>query len=290
MDGREARNRPGTAVRALAAWAHRPSGRLALPGLLILVLVGLTGTAGAYLVPAASRSAPTGPSVAQQPSTDPVPTTQAPIPPAPPPTLLPTPSGQASPGRPSDVLAGWAQQMSAKTQIPPIAMQAYGYAEWVLSQQQPGCHLSWTTLAAIGKVESNHGSAGSATLTPDGRAYPPIYGDPLDGLGGRRLIRDTDGGNLDKDTGYDRAIGPMQFIPQSWLQYQVDADDDGVKDPHDVDDAALAAAGYLCAGSRDLATTNGWWQAVLAYNAVQPYAEAVFTAANDYGRLSLGTQ
>ncbi|HET8684740.1 MAG TPA: murein transglycosylase, partial [Micromonosporaceae bacterium] len=94
---------PARSARALGAWARRPSGRLVLPGLLILVLVAATGTAGAYLVPAASRSAPTGPSVAQQPSTDPVPTTQAPIPPAPPPTLLPTPSGQASPGRPSDV-------------------------------------------------------------------------------------------------------------------------------------------------------------------------------------------
>jgi len=274
--------------RALAAWARRPSGRLALPGLLTLVLVAATGTAGAYLVPTADR--PSGSPASREPA-DAAPTTQAPVPPpaVPPPTLLPTPSGQATPGRPSDVLAGWAQQMSARTQIPPVAMQAYGYAEWVLTQQQPACHLSWTTLAAIGKVESNHGSAGSATLTPDGRAYPPIYGEALDGQGDRRLIRDTDAGSLDKDTVYDRAIGPMQFIPQTWLQYQVDADDDGAKDPHDVDDSTLAAAGYLCAGGRDLATTDGWWQAVLAYNALRPYAEAVFAAANDYGRLSLDT-
>ena len=38
---------------------------------------------------------------------------------------------------------------------------------------------------------------------------------------------DTDGGELDKDTVYDRAVGPMQFIPSTWAVVKVDADGDG---------------------------------------------------------------
>ena len=83
---------------------------------------------------------------------------------------------------------------------------------------------------------------------------------------------------------YDHAVGPMQFIPGTWQTYQVDADGDGVADPNDINDATLAAANYLCAGGRDLATSGGWWGAVLSYNAIQQYAQKVFDAANDYGQ------
>lgn len=176
--------------------------------------------------------------------------------------------------------------MSERTGIPVIALQAYGYAELVLARTNPGCHLSWTTLAAIGRVESNHGSAGGARLLPDGRALPAIIGAPLDGAPGRELIPDTDGGALDGDAEYDRAVGPMQFIPQTWRREAVDADGDGVADIHNLNDAALAAANYLCRHGGDLSTPEGWWRAVLAYNNVQAYAEAVFAAADDYGRRS----
>ena len=46
----------------------------------------------------------------------------------------------------------------------------------------------------------------------------------------------------------DRAVGPMQFLPASWARYGADGNGDGVRDPHQLDDAALAAAAYLCAG------------------------------------------
>jgi membrane-bound lytic murein transglycosylase B len=197
--------------------------------------------------------------------------------------------GQSGPGaRPADVLVGWAGQLTAKTGVPAAAMQAYGYAELVLAQTTPACRLSWTTLAAIGKVESGHGSANGATLGPDGRALPAIVGPPLNGTGGNALIRDTDGGALDFDTTYDRAVGPMQFIPNTWRTFTVDADNDGVKDPNDVDDAALAAANYLCAGGRDLSTADGWWAAIGSYNTPQAYRDAIFAAANDYGQRSRG--
>jgi membrane-bound lytic murein transglycosylase B len=75
----------------------------------------------------------------------------------------------------------------------------------------------------------------------------------------------------------------MQFIPTTWKAYQIDADLDGVADPNDINDAALAAADYLCAGGKDLSTAGGWWSAVLSYNALQSYALDVFNTANEYG-------
>lgn len=188
--------------------------------------------------------------------------------------------------RPADALVGWAEQVGTKVGIPVVAVQAYGYAELVTARTTPSCRLSWTTLAALGKVESNHGSYNGAVLRADGVAEPTIYGLPLDGQGGRQLIADTDRGVLDGDTTYDRAVGPMQFIPRTWQENAIDADRDGVANPNDIDDAALTAAAYLCKGGRDMSRSDSWWDAILTYNAVRPYAQKVFTAADDYGRRS----
>ncbi|WP_410814430.1 lytic murein transglycosylase [Micromonospora sp. 067-2] len=306
------RQAAATAARATRAWARRPSGRLTLPGVFLLALVAATAAAGALLVPAAVRSprpvavdasagpnanvppgSPTGlPGGGPLPSgplpTGPLPT--GPLPTGPLPTgPLPTgglPTGPAGGGRPSDALAGWAQQVGAKVGVPPAAMQAYGYAELVLAQTNRSCALSWTTLAAIGQVESGHGSANGARLGQDGKALPQIIGLPLDGQGGRMRIIDTDRGLLDRDTTFDRAIGPMQFIPTTWQEIGADADNDGVKDPHDLDDAALAAGNYLCKGGRNLSIAGDWWNAILSYNDVRRYAQDVFDNANRYGRAS----
>jgi hypothetical protein len=298
---RSARRRAAQAARRTLAWSRRPAGQVVLAGVLIAVMLGLAAGAGGYFIPAAAT--PRGGAV---PTADPVPAgppgtaapTAAPTggPQALPPLLptgLPTgpvdPDLPAGPGlgtRPADVLRGWAQQASAATGVPVVAVQAYGYAELVAAQATPACRLSWTTLAAIGRVESNHGGSNNATLLADGRALPPIVGAPLDGTGGNRRILDTDGGTLDGDPVYDRAVGPMQFIPTTWRTSAVDADGDGTADPNDIDDAAVAAAGYLCANNRDLATAEGWWAAVLSYNNVQSYAEQVFDTANEYGQRS----
>ncbi|GIF24296.1 hypothetical protein BJ973_007775 [Actinoplanes tereljensis] len=286
------------AGRSTSDWAKRPSGRLVLPGIIALLLLGAAGTAGAYLVPQALQAAPS-PSVtpgfpldatgsgaaASYPAG--LPTGSAPagagnLPPATTDPVQPVQNG----ARPADALAGWAQQIGTKVGIPVVAVQAYGYAELVLTRSMPACHLSWTTIAAIASVESAHGSANGAVLGVDGSVSPPIYGLPLDGKGGRQLIADSDQGTLDGDTTYDRAVGPLQFIPTTWNQYKVDADNNGIADPNDIDDASLTAATYLCQGGRDLSKAEQWWDAILSYNAVQPYAQKVFEAANDYGQRS----
>ncbi|MGW3789835.1 lytic murein transglycosylase [Micromonospora arida] len=295
------RRAAAAAAQATRAWARRPSGRLTLPGVFLLALVAATAAAGALLVPAAIRSprpvavdasaSPTGVAPPGVPSGLPT----SPLPTGPLPTLpLPTgglpgnglPTGSVIGGRPSDALAGWAQQVGAKVGVPAVAMQAYGYAELVLAQTNRSCALSWTTLAAIGKVESDHGSTNGARLGQDGKAVPNIFGQPLDGKDGRMRIIDTDRGALDGDATLDRAIGPMQFIPTTWQEIGADADNDGRKDPHDLDDAALAAGNYLCKGGRNLSIAGDWWNAILSYNDVRRYAQNVYDTANRYGRAS----
>jgi membrane-bound lytic murein transglycosylase B len=275
--------------RAVRRWVQGPAGRFALPALaLACVLAGAAGV-GRYLVPAiAPAPLAVGPSaVASQvdvnslPSTAPTGADPATGPQAS--TSNPPSAGPTAPTRPQDSLAAWATKLSPTVGVPVIALQAYGYAQLRAQESLPGCHLSWTTLAGIGKIESDHGRAGGAYLLPDGEALPPIIGPALDGTGNRALIKDTDHGLLDGDPIYDRAVGPMQFIPSTWKTWQVDADNDGTADPNDINDAAMAAADYLCSGGRDLADGPTWWSAVLSYNAVRAYATDVFNAANDYG-------
>ncbi len=56
---------------------------------------------------------------------------------------------------------------------------------------------------------------------------------------------------------WQRATGPLQFIPSTWERWGSDGDGDGVADPQDIDDAAYAAARYLCASGADLAHGPG---------------------------------
>lgn len=166
--------------------------------------------------------------------------------------------------------------------IPAAAMAAYRRAEAVLDQADPSCHLSWALIAAIGRVESDHGRYGGNVLGSDGVATPGIFGLPLDGSAGTARITDTDGGAYDEDTVYDRAVGPMQFIPGTWNIVGVDADGDGQKNPQDIDDAALATGVYLCAGTQDLATTPGQRAAVFSYNHSDRYVDLVLAIMNAY--------
>src|SRR4051812_40010227 len=162
----------------------------------------------------------------------------------------------------------------AASGIPSTALLAYKNAATREAGLTPACKISWPLLAGIGRVESNHGRFAGAVMHSDGVSTPRIIGIPLDG-DGTALIRDTDGGRLDGDTIYDRAVGPMQFIPSTWASWGVDADHDGVRNPFDVFDAAAAAADYLCAAGRDLTTAHGQVQAILSYNYSYDYVSMV---------------
>ncbi|MET0998528.1 MAG: lytic transglycosylase domain-containing protein, partial [Marmoricola sp.] len=150
-------------------------------------------------------------------------------------------------------------------------------------------------IAAIGRVESDHGRYGGNTLTEDAVSKPGIYGIALNGKNGTQAINDTDGGQLDEDTVYDRAVGPMQFIPSTWQVVKVDADGDGKRNPQDMDDAALATAVYLCSGTDNLSTRKGQEASVFRYNHSQEYVNLVLRimeaySQGDYTAVPSGTQ
>ncbi|WP_181188442.1 lytic transglycosylase domain-containing protein [Actinopolyspora mortivallis] len=200
--------------------------------------------------------------------------------------VLPGTAAFGRSGRPQDRLSEWAGSMNERLNIPLAALEAYGYAELALRRSRPDCGLSWSVLAGIGAVESGHGRYGGADLDETGRPDPPIRGVPLDGSEGVRLIEDTDDGRLDGDETYDRAVGPLQFIPGTWRDWGRDADGDGVADPDDMDDAALAAGYYLCSEDTDLRRAGQFRDAVLRYNASGDYLQQVLDHADDYGKRS----
>jgi len=166
--------------------------------------------------------------------------------------------------------------------IPLVALAAYQRAASVIDNADLTCHLGWPLLAAIGRVESDHGRQAGSLLSADGVARPAILGPLLDGRNGTRHIVDTDGGLFDGNTRVDRAVGPMQFIPSTWMVVGVDADGDGRRNPQDIDDAALGAAVYLCSGSADLSTASGAASAVYRYNRSPAYVDLVTSIAREY--------
>lgn len=165
--------------------------------------------------------------------------------------------------------------------IPNVALNAYRVAAARMSTVKGECGIDWSLLAGIGRVESNHGRYGGAVLGPDGSATPKILGPALDG-GKFAYIGDSDGGMWDNDTSYDRAMGPMQFIPTTWRSYAIDADENGVTDPFNINDAALAAANYLCVAGGNLRTEAGQRKAVFAYNHSDEYVAEVLALARAY--------
>lgn len=183
-------------------------------------------------------------------------------------------------GRPADQLREWAAERAPALGIPAAALEAYAYAARVAEVENPSCNLKWTTLAGIGQVESHHGTYRGARIGPNGDVDPPIRGVRLDGTNGNREIiehHDDDGVPV-----YARAMGPMQFIPETWRHYGVDANNDGQISPDNFDDAALSAAGYLCWTGKDLGTPRGWMNALRAYNHSDFYARTVRDWATAY--------
>ncbi|MFF7317224.1 lytic murein transglycosylase [Streptomyces albogriseolus] len=164
------------------------------------------------------------------------------------------------------------REVRVQSGIPATVLRAYRAAETSVARTDPGCRLPWELLAAIGKVES--GQARGGAVDRDGTTLGRITGPALDGRG-FALIRDTDGGAHDGDTVYDRAVGPMQFLPSTWARWGTDGNGDGRADPNNVFDAALAAGHYLCAGDRDLGRPADLDRAVLSYNHSRSYLRLV---------------
>jgi membrane-bound lytic murein transglycosylase B len=112
-----------------------------------------------------------------------------------------------------------------------------------------------------------------AFLLPIYKAAAVQYGVPWQILAAINEI-ETDYGN-DLSVSSAGAVGWMQFMPSTWLQYGVDALDAGYADPYNPVDAIFAAARYLRAAGAATSLRG----AILAYNHSEEYAESVLLRA-----------
>jgi Transglycosylase SLT domain len=168
--------------------------------------------------------------------------------------------------------------------IPALALRAYREAAAWATGFDPGCGLTWPVLAGIGRVESNHGMYGGAAtrFSPSGTVTPRITGLPLNG-NGVASIPDSDGGRWDGDRVWDRAVGPMQFIPTTWRSLGRDGNGDGVADPNNLFDSTVSAAAYLCLSvDGSLSDPTVLRQAIYNYNHSWTYVDAILGWARLY--------
>lgn len=190
------------------------------------------------------------------------------------------PKAKPKPGASADTTPG--ASALAGNGIPKVALNAYRVAAGRMATVQPGCKIDWALLAAIGRVESNHGRFGGAELLQDGSSTQKIVGPALNGHGTKKISAPANGAELAGDTVYAHALGPMQFIPSTWAIYGADGNGDGVADVFNINDAALAAARYLCAAGGDLTVHANVVRAVMAYNQSASYNASVLALADAY--------
>jgi hypothetical protein len=122
--------------------------------------------------------------------------------------------------------------------------------DYLLLYQQAGLafDIPWEVLAAVGKVECDHGR----------------YPDPA--------CRQRGVEN------YAGVGGPMQFLAGTWASYGIDADQDGIADRWNPADAVVSAANYLAASG----APNDLEAALYAYNPSHAYVAEVLAWAEHY--------
>lgn len=158
------------------------------------------------------------------------------------------------------------------------------YAAYAEAAATAECLLAPELLAGVGFVETVHGTFGGSSINGFGNAAPRITGPALDG-DGFALIEDTDRGLVDGDDRFDRAVGPMQFIPTSWELY-------GEGNPNNIGDASRAAANHLCssgggAGADLYTNQDDMRRALRGYNNSEQYFWDVMRAATYYSEIGI---
>jgi hypothetical protein len=130
--------------------------------------------------------------------------------------------------------------------VPDFFIQTFAIPPFLIPIYQAAAveyEVPWQVLAAINEIETDYG---------------------------RNLSVSTAG-----------AEGWMQILPQTWKQYGVDANGDGVKDPYNPVDAIFAAARFLHAAGASQSLPG----AILAYNDASWYADSVTLRAKLIGGL-----
>jgi hypothetical protein len=191
--------------------------------------------------------------------------------------------------------------------IPEHAARAYVQALALIQGIEPGCGIDLAYLAGFGKMESGHGTVAVNVETGKsdgpapresvrwdantGNSTPKILGAALDGsgVGGNTRphhnnLSEADRAFYRQDDPYIRAVGPTQFLPGTWegVRRVADGNGDGVADPFNYYDGALATAVKTCRDGDGLHTESDQRRAALAYNHVGWYADGVMSAAAEY--------
>jgi murein DD-endopeptidase MepM/ murein hydrolase activator NlpD len=155
---------------------------------------------------------------------------------------LPQSTGAPAMGLPSAETPNLISVLFPQQLVPPAQPQVLDFAQlqpiWQAAGQAYG--VPWSVLAAINKIESGFGQ----------NMGPSSAG----------------------------AIGWMQFMPDTWARWGMDANGDGVADPWNAEDAIYSSARYLAAtgGATDIAS------AVFSYNHAQWYVDEVLQLAQQY--------
>ncbi|GJF30264.1 hypothetical protein KNE206_29640 [Kitasatospora sp. NE20-6] len=190
--------------------------------------------------------------------------------------------------------AGQPGTVASVAGIPPVMLNAYNNAVATLPKVRPNCTgMTWSLLAAIGEVESTQASGSS--IAANGDITPPIWGPLLDGsgIGGNTtpMYNTTDEERqLDGGSTYARAIGPMQFMPATWISNGQDGNSDGTSNPQNAFDAALTTATYLCGTkAADLSRPDQLRSAILRYNHSQAYVDEVLKWKTTYDQIGQST-
>jgi cell wall-associated NlpC family hydrolase len=196
--------------------------------------------------------------------------------PTPTPVLVPkttTPPTQPKLPQASEFDA-WASKTSLWLDVPLRAMVGYAKATTKLSKDVPDCHLSWVTLAAVGKVTTDHGRARGGQLGTTGVLDKPL---------GAVEVRDF----YDKVVSTANAAGPMQLTPSIWAKYQASYTG-GKPDVQNIDDAALTTGRALCADGHDLSQGQAWWDAVGTLQPAPLFLHRTLATVNVYGTVGQG--
>jgi hypothetical protein len=181
-------------------------------------------------------------------------------------TCLPTPIAAAI----DKAMTLWPQRVQ-----PPFSTSRFG-ADLLVEQFSTESQSQWNRVAADGSTGVTIAAEGQLADTGpyDNDAYPRT---PRGILGPRYGASDTDDGRIDGLVDADVAVGVTQFIPSTWVSYaalyDLDANGDGVEDPHNAFDAALATAIYYSrlASGKDLTVDQTAREAAVAqYGGFKP--------------------
>ncbi|MEC4615199.1 lysozyme family protein [Tsukamurella tyrosinosolvens] len=192
----------------------------------------------------------------------------------------PASSASSAPSAPraAAAMAKWAAIHSGPYLTPTTALESYSWAALVMGKNAPRCQLGWATLAAIGRITSDHGTSRSHSLGDDAVVRPSFR------EAQKPAAKDTDGGFYDGDAYADLLMGPLLFAPTVWEQWAITASSDTSTPPNpdNLDDAALTLGRLLCGAGADMSTPEGWQKAVASYNPDPRFIEAVNFQAKSF--------